>query len=95
WTTYNTLVLTYNQGRARNRRIPPVSFEEVKLYNIEHEFWNVGHLTHPNEKWAVDPDTQKGIEAFLNVRGCKEELRRIAKEVRQMVLFALSNEEKL
>lgn len=95
WTTYNTAVQNYNRGRARDRRIPLLSFEEVKSYDIEHDFWNIGHLTHPNEKWAVDLNTQRGIEAFLNVRGCKEELRRIAQEVRQMVLFALSTEERL
>lgn len=65
------------------------TLEEVRRLSLDDAFWNIGHLTHPNEAWAVDLPTQQGIQAYLDVRGCEEELRRIAREVRQMVQQAL------
>lgn len=68
---------------------------ELAVLPLDDLFWNVGNLTHPNERWATDKVTQQGIKLFLTVRGCEEELRRISFEVRQMVLFSITMEKKL
>lgn len=58
-------------------------------------FLDCGSLTHPNEPWAIDPDTQEGIQAFLTVCRCKEELRRVSKEARQTANWALMYQSRL
>lgn len=56
--------------------------------DITDVFWNGGSLTHPEELWATDPATQEGIQAFLTQRAAEDELRRIAREARQLLLWA-------
>ncbi|EGG08492.1 uncharacterized protein MELLADRAFT_84666 [Melampsora larici-populina 98AG31] len=64
----------------------------AKILPFEDNFWNVGALRHPTEKWAVDVGTIEGIQAFLQQRSCREELRRIGREAQQMVHQALNME---
>ncbi|KAH9807993.1 hypothetical protein DFH28DRAFT_1079909 [Melampsora americana] len=71
-------------GQGKSKKLP---FEDI--------FWNVGALSHPTEKWAVDQPTIEGIQAFLQHRSCGEELQRIGRETQQMVYEALKTEEKL
>lgn len=51
-------------------------------------FWDLGGLTHPEEPWATDRATRKGIRSFLVKRGAEEELRRVAREVRQLMKWS-------
>ncbi|EGG08959.1 uncharacterized protein MELLADRAFT_84330 [Melampsora larici-populina 98AG31] len=69
------------------------SFGETKELSIEDEFWSMGSLSHPAEAWAVDQGTIEGIQAFLEQRSCSEELRRISREIRQMMLYALKTDQ--
>ncbi|EGG09462.1 uncharacterized protein MELLADRAFT_95940 [Melampsora larici-populina 98AG31] len=69
--------------------------KEVHAMPISDVFWNSGHWTHPGEAWAVDNATQRGIEAYRTVRSCEEELRRVAREVRNVVLHSLEMEAKM
>lgn len=62
--------------------------EEAKSPSFEHTFWNSGHLTHPNEYWAVEKNTQIGLQVYLFYH-CNEELRRIARAVRQQLKRAI------
>ncbi|KAH9815483.1 hypothetical protein DFH28DRAFT_1126225 [Melampsora americana] len=75
--------------------LPCPLYDEAKGMSIEDPFWNSGALSHPNEAWAVDQGTKDGIYAFLPQQSCAEELRRIGREVRQMMLYALQTDEKL
>lgn len=95
WATYDQQVRKYNVGRRRADCLPHPNFDDVKTYTIDHEFWNVGHLTHPDAPWAVDTNTQAGIKTYLDVRGFQEDLRRIAREVRNMIHQALNTDQKL
>lgn len=52
-------------------------------------FWDVGALNHPDEPWANDTSTKEGIRAYLVKRSSTEELRRIGREVRQAIHWAL------
>lgn len=63
--------------------------------DISDPFFDCGSFTHPNEDWAVDPATQEGIQATLTVARCEEELRRIAKEARQMLSWALDYQDRI
>jgi hypothetical protein len=71
------------------------SLDEAKRPPFKDNFWNLGVLTHPTERWAADPGSIEGIQAFLQQRSCREELRRIGREAQQMVLQALNMESKL
>lgn len=95
YKTYNDQVETFN-NRYRRQRItscPPL--EELKRIDFEDAFWNDGFLTHPNEPWAVDPTTQEGIQAWLTVQRCNEELPRLAREARQLLRSTLWTKTKL
>lgn len=59
---------------------------------ITDAFWDVHALDHPNEPWANHKRTKLGIQAYLAERSCKEELRRMAREIRQMMLWAFDHQ---
>ncbi|KAH9814044.1 hypothetical protein DFH28DRAFT_929141 [Melampsora americana] len=69
--------------------------ERVHKLDIEDCFWNFGNLTHPEEDWAVNLAMQAGIDAFLKLRSCTKELRRIGLEVFQVVDWSLGISVKL
>lgn len=60
--------------------------------DITDVFWNGGSLTHPDELWATDPATQERIQAFLTKRAAEDELCRIAREARQLLLWACGHQ---
>ena len=95
YQTYKTHVEQYHYRHPDSPIIQLPTLEEVKDLTVDDPFWNVGSLTHPNERWAVDIDTQNGIQAYRTLKSCEEELRRIAQEVRKMVRWSLAMEEKL
>lgn len=51
-------------------------------------FWDLAGLTHPSEPWATDRSTRKGIQSFLVKRGAEEGLRRLAREIRQLMMWS-------
>lgn len=85
FNTYENEVRKYNQTFRNEVRIPCLTLATVRSLQLEDNFWDIGELTHPAEPWATDPDTKVGIQAFLTARTCEEELKRIAREVRQMI----------
>ncbi|KAH9807463.1 hypothetical protein DFH28DRAFT_915190, partial [Melampsora americana] len=95
WTTYEVQVQRFRNNFPDSPALPLPTLDEVLTMHIGDAFWNIGHLTHPDEPWAVDDVTQKGIEAFRTARSCKEELRRVVREVQNVVLHALEIEGKL
>ncbi|KAH9823027.1 hypothetical protein DFH28DRAFT_880781, partial [Melampsora americana] len=94
-STYNRLAGNYNATFAPNEPLATPTLMEVERMEITDPFFNCGNLTHPQEPWAVDPRTQDGIEAYLDVQRCEEELRRIAKEARQMMNWGLAFQDKI
>ncbi|KAH9817109.1 hypothetical protein DFH28DRAFT_827870, partial [Melampsora americana] len=58
-------------------------------------FLDCGSLTCPQEAWAMESDTQEGIQIYLTTARCKEELRRLTKEARQMVHWAIQYQGRL
>lgn len=94
WTSYKSQVTAYNAIAPHTNMACPL-LNDAKRLPVEDIFWNVGALTHPTEKWAVDVGTIEGIQAFLQQRSCVEELRRTGREAQQMVYQTLKIEEKL
>lgn len=86
--TYECEVRRYHQTFRNDVNLPCPNLATVRLLNLDDPFWDIGGLTHPAEPWATDPDTKLGIQAFLTSRTCEEELKRIAREVRQMIRSA-------
>lgn len=89
WNTFHDLVVKYNETYDPNDSIVCPNLERVHKMDIEDSFWNIGNLTHPDEDWAVNPATQTGIQAYLKVRSCTEELRRIGLEVLHVIDWSL------
>lgn len=70
-------------------------FEDMKRLSLEDSFWDIGQLTHPDQPWAVDKDTQEGIRAYLDKTHAIDELNRVSRECRQSINWALKMQEKL
>lgn len=94
-STYLRHANSYNNEFAPNPAIPTPTVKDVENMEFGDPFLDSGSLTHPNEPWAVDPDTQEGIQAYLTILRCKEELRRVSKEGRQIVNWALMFQSRL
>ncbi|KAH9810783.1 hypothetical protein DFH28DRAFT_932317 [Melampsora americana] len=95
YNTYKTLVQSYHRRYPDRPALQLPLFEEVKALDIADPFWNIGHLTHPEEAWAVDRSTQLGIEAFRSARSSDEETERISCEVQHMMRSGLQMAERL
>lgn len=89
YNTFSAQVLRYTTlDGSIDIDIP--ALDEVRGYPIEHRFWDIGALTHPDEPWAVDEATRNGIEAYLKMSRCEEELGRISREAFQMIKWAIT-----
>ncbi|KAH9822578.1 hypothetical protein DFH28DRAFT_1078758 [Melampsora americana] len=95
YNTYSANVEAYHVSYPDSPPQQLPTFEEVKSMEITNTFWNIGHLTHPNEPWAVDLDTQTGIQALCTAQSGKEEVERISYEVQNMARWALMMEARL
>lgn len=93
--TYNRRARDYNARFEPATPLPTPSLNEIEGMSITDVFWLGGALTHPDEPWASDVATRAGIKAYLTQRACEEELKRIAREVRQMVKWAVNYQSKV
>lgn len=93
--TFEAEVNQYHRTFRNAVRIQCPTLAMVKSLQLDDSFWDIGELTHPSEPWATDPDTKVGIQAFLVARNCEEELKRIAREVRQMIQSSLNMASKM
>jgi hypothetical protein len=93
--TYLRHANKYNEVFDPVPKLATPTFQEVEQMEFGDPFLDCGNLTHPEEPWAVDPDTQEGIQAYLIMSRCKEELRRLSKEARQIVRWALEYQGRL
>lgn len=89
YNTYRRHVSKYNEMFRPGHTIALPTLEQIETTPISDPFWDGGPVSHPDEAWATDEDTKRGIQAFLTQRGAKEELRRIASEARQLILWAI------
>jgi hypothetical protein len=97
WFGYYNWATRCNSEFSPEVELETPTLEEVKCFEIENVFWNFGSIDHPSEPWAVDLDTKNGIQEYLEVIHCQEDLHQIAREARQAVKWAveLKNHKKL
>ncbi|KAA1110581.1 hypothetical protein PGT21_026603 [Puccinia graminis f. sp. tritici] len=95
WISYNNWATSFNSDFSPEVPLETPSFDDVKAFGIDNFFWSTSRLDHPSEPWAVDVNTQKGIQAYLTVTHCQDELRRIAREARQTVTWAIEKSIKM
>lgn len=81
--------MRYNERFNPEVAIQTPSFQAVIRMEIDDSFWETSDLIHPNEDWAVDPQTISGIESWRTERNSVEEMRRIGQEVRQQLKWAV------
>ncbi|PLW50110.1 hypothetical protein PCASD_01893 [Puccinia coronata f. sp. avenae] len=91
WNSYNHRAIDYNTTFNPQVELPTPTLDDVKSFDMDEPFWNIGLLNHPNEPWAVDAKTKKGIQAYLIVERCDKELCQIAQEARQAIKWAIIN----
>lgn len=89
WKNFNDHVERYNTSYPSNEPLVTYTLDQMKGLSIDDSFWDFGHLTHPDENWAVDKETQRGIEAYRLLCRCEEELRRISREIRRVLKWSL------
>ncbi|EHS64876.1 uncharacterized protein PGTG_22539 [Puccinia graminis f. sp. tritici CRL 75-36-700-3] len=95
WTSYCNRATIYNENYMPEIDIGTPTFEEIKSMGLDDHFWDMGSLLHPNEPWAIDPNVREGIDALLTSTHCKDELRRISREARQAVKWAIDRSNSL
>ncbi|KAH9822492.1 hypothetical protein DFH28DRAFT_1049759 [Melampsora americana] len=93
--TYLRHAEQYNNQFHPDPSIPTPTLQELEQMEFGDPFLDCGSLTHPQEAWAVDSDTQEGVQLYLTNARCKEELRRLTKEARQMVHWAIQYQGRL
>ena len=90
WQAYVRRAKNYISEFLPEHVLATPDLDEVKRIRLEDGFWNMAQLMHPDEPWAVDPNVQKGIEAYLTLTHCQDELRRIGWGGRQAVKWAIN-----
>ncbi|EHS62798.1 uncharacterized protein PGTG_22668 [Puccinia graminis f. sp. tritici CRL 75-36-700-3] len=95
WTSYCNRATIYNENYMPEIDVGTPTFEEIKSMGLDDHFWDMGSLLHPNEPWAIDPNVREGIDALLTSTHCKDELRRISREARQAVKWAIDRSNSL
>ncbi|KAH9823853.1 hypothetical protein DFH28DRAFT_1117631 [Melampsora americana] len=75
--------------------IPVPTFEDVKAMPMTHPFWDGSGLSHPDKPWAINNDVKTGIQAWLTRGSAREEVGRIGREVRQLILWALDYQKRV
>ncbi|EGG13217.1 uncharacterized protein MELLADRAFT_86737 [Melampsora larici-populina 98AG31] len=91
---YERQVSGHNKSFPR-KQIECPEFEDMKSLPIDDSFWDFGHLTHPEEPWATDSRLQDGIKWYLEVTHSKDELRRVGRECRQSMNWAIETNKKI
>lgn len=64
FSTFHANVQKYPSTYPNLPQLQLPTLEEVKSMTVDDNFWNIGSLTHPNEPWAMDVNTQNGIRAY-------------------------------
>lgn len=92
FVTFESQVSAFNSSFENETPIECPDFNEVKSSSIEDRFWDFGQLTHPEEVWATNVKLQDGIKWYLDVTHSEDELRRIGRECRQLMRWAVETE---
>ncbi|KAH9815796.1 hypothetical protein DFH28DRAFT_1082087 [Melampsora americana] len=75
----------YNEHYQPAQPLYAPSFDEVVAMDMLHPFWDEVALNHPDEPWASCQITKEGMVALRSQISSEEELRRLGREVRQMM----------
>ncbi|EGF97833.1 uncharacterized protein MELLADRAFT_69740 [Melampsora larici-populina 98AG31] len=76
-------------GRRTRQPLHEPTFDEVVAMDMLHPFWDEVAMNHPEEPWAYCKITKDGILALRNAILSEEELRRLGREVRQLIGWAV------
>ncbi|KAH9822477.1 hypothetical protein DFH28DRAFT_881650 [Melampsora americana] len=90
-----TRTAKYNAQFDPAQRLREPTFDEVLNMDILDPFWDEVALNHPDEPWSSCQSTKEGIMAFRSQRSCEEELRRLGREVRQLMLWGLDHQSRI
>lgn len=94
YQTYARRVETYHTDFPRATRVQLPEVGTVMLMSLEDAFWNRGEVDA--EEHAEHAEMfRAGIDATLLKRSAVEELRRIARELRQMIGWAIDYHERI
>lgn len=95
YVTFERQASLYNDSIPDQIPIECLDFDQVKSTPIDDQFWDFGRMTHPEEAWATDERLQDGIKWYLEVTHSEDELRRIGRECRQSIQWAVETYIKL
>lgn len=95
YNTFQKLVNEFNEKFPSAHPIACLDFDNIKQLPVFDPFWDIGNLTHPTEAWAIDKKTKEGIVAYRDKIHAFDELRRVGRECRQAIKWALDMDTKL
>ncbi|EGF97296.1 uncharacterized protein MELLADRAFT_70083 [Melampsora larici-populina 98AG31] len=84
-----TKTANYNARFRPAVRLRVPTFDEIMNMDLLDDFWDEAALNHPDEPWATCQATKDGIIAVRNLRSSEEELARLGRESRQLMLWGL------
>ncbi|KAH9825058.1 hypothetical protein DFH28DRAFT_1077494 [Melampsora americana] len=95
--TYLTQLANYRKVFPTNIVPDPALMDYNRLLKLEPDspFWNDGFITHANEPWAIDPNTQHGMRQLAYYERSTEEIRRIGWEIRRSMRWAVQRHSSL
>ncbi|EGG12088.1 uncharacterized protein MELLADRAFT_89318 [Melampsora larici-populina 98AG31] len=89
YNTYSRRVQKYHTNYRTRPRVELPDFETVEAMDVDDPFWNRGeNEVEPGNEPEAERN-RRGIDAYLARRGALEELRRIARESRHMMGWAI------
>ncbi|EGG11853.1 uncharacterized protein MELLADRAFT_88936 [Melampsora larici-populina 98AG31] len=95
YNTYKRRVQKYHTDYPRRRRVELPDFDTIESMEPDDPFWNRGEdEVLPGEE-AESERIRRGITAFLARRGAQEELRRLARESRHMMGWAIEYHQRI
>ncbi|KAH9807757.1 hypothetical protein DFH28DRAFT_1088776 [Melampsora americana] len=89
YNTYARRVRKFRADYPRGPRFELPDYETVMGMEMEDQFWNRGEVDEDEHQTAENVRIRQGIDAFLRQRSAQEEIRRISREVRQMLGWAI------
>ncbi|EGF99350.1 uncharacterized protein MELLADRAFT_112798 [Melampsora larici-populina 98AG31] len=87
--TYIRHASKYNRRFRPHHRLLEPTLDEVMAMDLLDPFWDEVALNHPDEPWATCESTKNGIIALRSRFASEEELRRLGREVRQLMGWAV------
>ncbi|EGG04294.1 uncharacterized protein MELLADRAFT_65021 [Melampsora larici-populina 98AG31] len=92
---YQKMLSTYSTTSPHRSQPANITYPELLKIDFDHPFWNDGLFTNGREPWAIDANTQYGMQQVAYLDRASEEICRIGWEVRRVMRWAMNSHKSL